>query len=183
MKTTEKEKLWTYEEYLKLGEDKRYEIIGGELLEMPAPSIIHQRVVKKLLRKLDEFVEAKGVGEVFVSPVDVVLSEILILQPDIVFISEEKKDFLKEKSIICPPDLVVEVVSPSTFKRDVEDKRKLYAQHGIKEYWLVFPEEKVIEVLNLQGKEYEVYSYAYDKGKVCSKILEGFCVDLEEVFS
>ncbi len=159
MKTTEK--LWTYEEYLKLGEDKGYEIIEGEFLEVPVPSIIHQRGVKKLLKKLDKFVEAKKVGEVFVSPVDVVLSEILILQPDIFFISEEKKGF----------------------KRDVEDKRKLYAQHDIKEYWLVFPEEKVIEVLSLQGKEYEVYSYAYEKGKVCSKLLEGFCVELEEVFS
>ncbi len=178
-----KEKPWTYEDYLQLEDEKRYEIINGELLEMPAPSLKHQEVLRNLSLMFVQHVMGKGIGKVYFSPVDVVLYEDVVFQPDLVVVFEENYSILKERGIFGSPDLVVEVVSPSTFKKDTEDKRKLYAKHGIKEYWLVFPEEKVVEVLVLKEGEYEVFSYAFEKGKVCSKLLEGFCINLEEVFS
>ncbi len=181
--TALKEKPWTYEDYLQLEEEKGYEIINGELLEMPAPSLKHQKIAGKLYKLLSTFMESQRGGEVYISPVDVVLSEDVVFQPDLVVVFEENYSILKERGIFGSPDLVVEVVSPSTFKKDTEDKRKLYAKHGIKEYWLVFPEEKVVEVLVLKEGEYEVFSYAFEKGKVCSSVLEGFCINLEEVFS
>ncbi len=101
-------------------------------------------------------------GEVFIAPVDVLFSQELVFQPDIVYVSEPSK--VKDK-IYGSLDLLVEVVSPSTFKLDLTDKMKLYERHGVKEYWLVFPLEKTIMV------------------KVKSKVLEGFELEVEEVFS
>ncbi|MFN3976216.1 MAG: Uma2 family endonuclease [Aquificaceae bacterium] len=173
--------LFTYEDYLRLEEDKRYEVLEGELLEMPASTTFHQKIVGNLYHLFRSYQKEKGAGDFYLSPVDVVLSEDVVVQPDIVFISKERLDIVKEKGIFGAPDLVVEVVSPSTFKRDTEDKRRIYAKHGIKEYWLVFPEEKGIEVLELKDGVYEVFSYAFEKGRVCSKVLEGFCLNLEEV--
>ncbi len=80
------------------------------------------------------------------------------------------------------PDLVVEVVSPSTLKRDMVDKMKVYQEYGVKEYWLVFPLEKAIVVYELTTKGYEVFSFATEKGKVKSKVLEGFEVEVSEIF-
>ncbi len=177
-----KEKPWTYEDYLQLEDEKRYEIINGELLEMPAPSLKHQKVIWNLAYAFRRFQEATNCGDFYLAPVDVVLSDENIVQPDIVYISKDRLSIAKDRGIFDSPDLVVEVVSPSTFKKDTEDKRKLYAKHGIKEYWLVFPEEKVVEVLVLKEGGYEVFSYAFEKGKVCSSILEGFCINLEEIF-
>lgn len=180
---TTKEKLWTYEEYLKLEDDKRYEVLEGELIEMPAPDRKHQEVCLELALKFASFFKKENTGKIYLAPFDVVLSEHTVLQPDLVVVLKDNLHMVEERGVFGAPNLVVEVVSPSTFKRDVEDKRRLYAKRGVKEYWLVFPEEKVIEVLTFEGQEYEVFSHAYEKGKVCSKLLEGFCMELEEVFS
>jgi len=175
-------KLWTYEDYLKLEDDKRYEIIEGELLEMPVPSVTHQRIVKRLLKVFDEFVEKNSLGEVFVSPVDVVLSETNVIQPDLVFVSKEKSEVIRERGIFGSPDIVVEVISPSTLKRDTEDKKRVYARFGVRELWLVFPGERAVEVFSLKGKSYEVCSFGYESGKVRSCLLKDFELNLEELF-
>ncbi|MFN3265108.1 MAG: Uma2 family endonuclease, partial [Aquificaceae bacterium] len=101
-------------------------------------------------------------------------------QPDIVYVSDTSK---VGNRIHGSPDLVVEVVSPSTLKRDITDKMKIYEKHRIKEYWLVFPLEKTIMVYELTEKGYELFSYATEKGRVKSKVLEGFELDVEEVFT
>lgn len=177
MKTT----LFTYEDYLKLEEDKRYEVLEGELLEIPAPTTLHQKILWRLSRLFMLYQEKKDPGDFYLSPVDVILSEDVIVQPDIVFVSKDRLGIVKERGIFGAPDLVVEVVSPSTFKKDTEDKRRIYSKFGIREYWFVFPQEKGIEVLELKEGAYEIISYAFEKGRVCSKVLEGFCVSLEEV--
>ncbi len=175
-------KRWTYGDYLKLDDDKRYEIIEGELLEMPAPSTTHQRLVGRLFRLMSEFVEEKGLGEVFVSPVDVILSETNVVQPDVVFVSKERSEIVKEKGVFGAPDLVVEVISPSTLKRDTEDKKRIYAEHGVKELWLVFPGERAVEVFTLRGSSYEICSFSYEEGSVKSCNLKGFELNLGELF-
>ncbi|WP_457599775.1 Uma2 family endonuclease [Hydrogenivirga sp.] len=175
-------KRWTYEDYYRLDDEKRYEIIRGELVESPAPSTTHQRLVKRLLSILDEFVEKKKLGEVFVSPVDVVLSEENVVQPDLVFVSKENTGIIKERGIFGSPDLVVEVISPSTLKRDTEDKKELYAEFGVRELWLVFPGEKAVEVFILRDGRYEVCSFAYEGGKAKSCVLKGLELNLEKLF-
>ncbi|RMH05494.1 MAG: Uma2 family endonuclease [Aquificota bacterium] len=173
----------TYQDYLKLPEEERYELIEGELLPMPSPTSKHQRVVLKLSVALHLFVEKHGLGLVYPAPFDVVLDEENVLQPDILFLSKENLSKLQERGIFGAPDLVVEVISPSTAKRDLEVKRSLYERYGVKELWFVFPEEQAVEVLFLEGGRYFLHDMKAQEGKACSRLLEGFCVELREVFN
>ncbi|MEO0207833.1 MAG: Uma2 family endonuclease [candidate division WOR-3 bacterium] len=183
MKVDVKEKVWTYEDYLKLEDDKRYEVINGRLVEMPAPTPWHQDLVGKIFVILVNFVNGKNLGKAFVSPIDVLFSGDVVLQPDIVYVSKERLGIIGEKAIMGAPDLVVEIVSPSTARRDIFVKKGIYEEFGVKEYWIVYPEEKAVEVWVLGEKgKYELYSFAEKEGKVKSKVLEGLEVDLKEVF-
>src|SRR5271169_2611054 len=113
-----KQKLWTYEEYYLLDDDKRYELIEGELIEMSAPSIIHQRILVKLTIRLGNYIAKNEIGEIFVAPCDVVLSEINNFQPDLLFISQENLNIIKDRAIFGTPDLIVEILSPSNPSHD-----------------------------------------------------------------
>ncbi|WPM32981.1 Uma2 family endonuclease [Hydrogenobacter sp. T-2] len=170
----------TAEEFFKLyPQESGIELINGEVFEMPAPDANHQDIVGNLFYFLKGHVRVKGKGKVFVAPMDVVIAEDIVLQPDILFVEDINK---VKKKIHGSPDLVVEVVSPSTLKRDLTDKMKLYERHGVREYWLVFPLEKTIMVYELTEKGYELFSFATEKGKVKSKVLEDFELEVEEVF-
>lgn len=182
------EKRWTYEDYLHLTDDKRYEILGGKLFMMtPAPEFSHQLISARLQFLIMQFVESKGLGYVVDAPTDVVLDEENVVQPDILFISKENKAIIRKKGVFGPPDLVVEIVSPSTQYRDVYEKKDLYARFQVKEYWIVNPYMKCIEVLSLNEKgTYALFSEGYmDEGgnrTVKSKVLQDFILDLGEVF-
>ncbi len=155
----------TYQDYLLLPECDvhQYELIDGRLHMVPAPIPYHQRVLVKLIYFLEAFVTERGLGEILVAPCDVVLSETDVVQPDLFFISEERSHIMGEKAIQGAPDLIVEIFSPSTRQRDQGIKRKLYAQHGVKEYWLVDPDAKSVEVLRWSVSGYEtveIYSHS-----------------------
>ncbi len=183
MKGTVKEKGWTYEDYLKLDDDKRYEVINGRLEEMPAPGFEHQDILMVLAYIMFGFVKLKKLGKVLPSPFDVILAENIIVQPDIVFVSSEDLKNIKEGRLFGTPDLVVEIVSPSTTRRDTVVKKGIYEEFGVKEYWIVYPDEKAMEVWVLgESGKYELYSFAEKEGKVKSKVLEGLEVDIKEVF-
>lgn len=181
-----KEKPWSYEDYLKLEDDKRYEIIEGELLMSPAPVPYHQAVSRNIGFALWSYVKKKKLGVVYYAPIDVVLDEHNVLQPDIVFIFEERKHIVGEKAIKGAPDLVIEIVSPSSLGRDTVLKRNVYEKSGVKEFWIVYPEMKCVEVLVLNEEEkYELYDegcLVEGKREVSSKIIKGFKLNLEEVF-
>jgi len=182
LSASEKEKIWTYEDYLKLNDNKSYEVINGRLYEMPAPHFEHQGILGRLYVKIWGFIKGKGLGEVLPSPFDVILSEDTVVQIDIVFISKENLKNIREGRLFGVPDLVVEIVSPTSYYRDRYEKFRIYEDAGIKEYWLVYPGEKAIEVWALKEGKYELYSIASSEGKVKSKVLEGLEVDLKEVF-
>ena len=179
-----KGKVLTYEDYLRLTDDKRCELINGRLKEMPAPTPLHQRILKRLLNILTGFAELKeNRGEILPSPIDVVLGDRYVLQPDIVFISKERLGIIGEKAIMGPPDLVVEIISPATVRRDTVVKKGIYEKFGVREYWIVYPEERAVEVWVLDDKgKYELFSVAEGEGKVKSKVLDGLEVELKEVF-
>lgn len=137
----------TYEDYLLIPEDgKRHEIIDGEHCVTPAPTPRHQKVILRTVRLLDSFVEERGLGEVYVSPVDVVLSRTDVLQPDVLYISRERLSIITEKNLSGPPDLVVEVLSDSTRRRDEVLKLHRYGELGVPEYWMLDPERKTAKV-------------------------------------
>jgi Uncharacterized protein conserved in cyanobacteria len=179
-----KEKIkFTYEDYLRLPDDgKRYQVIEGEVYMVPAPIPYHQDTSRKLMVLLNNFVEKQKLGKVYYAPCDVILSEENIVQPDIFFISQEREYIITEKNIQGAPDLVVEILSPFTAKLDKTLKTGLYERFGVKEYWLVDPDQKQIEVLVLKGERYESLG-GYGIGQSLeSPILKGLKVDLREVF-
>ena len=146
---------FTYQDYLLLPEDKRYEIIEGELFMVPAPTPYHQNVSKNLFLLLDNYVEDRNLGKVYYAPIDVILSNENIVQPDILFISKERLSIIGQKNIQGAPDLVIEILSPGTAEKDKILKRKLYARFGVKEFWLVDGKKKEIEVLSLQEEGFK----------------------------
>ena len=173
---------YTYKDYLLIDDDKRYEILRGGLIMVPAPFTIHQRLLRNIEDILWNFVKEKKLGEVLVAPTDVVLSEDIVVQPDILFISKERLDIIKEAAIMGSPDLIVEIISPSSASYDTVEKRDIYEEYGVKEYWLVFPQEKAIEVLTLESNIYREFCKGRKTGIVMSKIIAGLEVDLKEVF-
>ncbi len=173
---------YTYKDYLLIDDDKRYEVIRGGLIMVPAPFTIHQRILENLGFIISRCVREKDSGKVFYAPTDAVLSEDTVVQPDILFISKERLDIIKEAAIMGSPDLIVEIISPSSASYDTVEKRDIYEEYGVKEYWLVFPQEKAIEVLTLESNIYREFCKGRKTGVVMSKIIVGLEVDLKEVF-
>ncbi|MGR3219386.1 MAG: Uma2 family endonuclease [Candidatus Anammoxibacter sp.] len=178
----EEKKQYTYEDYLSITDDKRYEIIDGALSMVLVPNTNHQDVSGNLGFFLRKFVRDKGLGKIFDAPTDVILSGDIVVQPDILFISKSRRKIIEKKGIFGSPDLVIEIVSPSSFVTDTITKKEIYEKFEVEEYWLVFPEETVIEVFAIEEKKYVLHSHAVEKGKTNSKLLQGFEVDLEEIF-
>ncbi len=140
----------TYEDYAALPADgRRYEIHDGELSVTPAPSPQHQMVSRDLFTVLHHHVKTKGLGEVLYAPLDVILAETAIVQPDIVYLDRTRLGAISRRGIEGAPTLVLEILSPSTSLIDRSTKRGLYARHGVPYYWLVDPEGRAIEALVL----------------------------------
>ncbi|MCL4537323.1 MAG: Uma2 family endonuclease [Nitrospirae bacterium] len=175
-------KQYTYEDYEKLPEGAPYQLIGGELIMTPSPVPYHQIISRRIEFELLKFVEDRKLGEVIDAPIDVYLSETETYQPDIIFISNERINIIGEKKIEAAPDLVIEILSESTAYYDLKHKKRVYEKSGVKEYWIVDPMEKSIEVYENVNGEFKIYSQAMEKGRVNSKLLEGFSVELEKVF-
>lgn len=173
---------YTYNDYLLIDDDKRYEIIRGGLIMVPAPFTSHQRVLENLGFIISKCVREKDSGKVFYAPTDVVLAEDVVVQPDILFINKERLDIIEEAAIMGSPDLIVEIVSPSSASYDTVEKRDIYEEYGVKEYWLVFPQEKAIEVLTLWDSIFKEFCKGRKTGVVLSKIIDGLGVDLKDVF-
>ncbi len=174
-------KRWTYEEYYRLDEDQRYEIIQGNLLMAPAPDTGHQSWVGELHIILQTHVKNRKLGKVFLSPVDVVLDPENTVQPDLVFVSSANLGIIQHRGIFGTPDLLIELISPSSVRRDRYDKKELYARFGVKEYWIGDPANKALEVLTLKEGRYELHCCAEENGKIGSLILAGLEFDLPEI--
>lgn len=173
---------FTYHDYLHLPEDKRYEIIDGDLHMTPAPLMKHQKVSGHLYRILHEWADKESRGEVFYAPVDVILSDEDVLQPDLLFISQERLGILTEKNVQGAPDLVIEILSPHSQEWDRSIKRKLYEKYGVREYWMVDLEAQSIEVLPLTDEGFKTLR-VYTKGThLKSPLLENLSFSVEEIF-
>lgn len=172
---------WTYQQYLELDDEQRYEIIDGELLLTPAPRVSHQSISRELSVRMAQFVAERGLGEVLYAPVDVVLGEDQVVQPDILFVSKQNSGVIHERGIVGAPDLVVEILSPSSLRLDRHRKRALYERAGVREYWIVDPANRAIEVFALGPDGYELASFAAETGRVASGVMDAFEVEVAEV--
>ena len=176
---------FTYQDYCLMPEDKRYELLGGIFFVTPSPSVMHQRVAANLEAIMRDFVRKNELGEVLDAPLDVILSPYDVVQPDIIFISHARSSIVTEANIKGAPDLLVEVLSPSTKERDYTIKKKLYANHGVRELWLVNPMSQTAEVFDLESDPAGTSPRFYTrlaKEAAASKVLNGLQVDLREVF-
>ena len=178
---------FTYDDFVLLPDDgKRHEIIDGEHYVTPSPNLRHQDLVQRLLVEVVLYLRTNpGAGRVFVAPLDVVLSQWDVVEPDLLFVAGDQPAIMTEKNIQGPPALVVEVLSKSTRKRDAQTKRRLFERTGVREYWLVDPELDTVQVFRLspEGKLARGIELSTEDGDVLTTpLLPGCAIDLRELF-
>ncbi len=161
-----------------------YEIINGEMIQKSAPTPMHQRICRKLIVILDKFIDEKKSGEIFQSPIDVYLDEYNKPQPDIIFVSKEKKTIITNDGIMGVPDLIIEIISPTSVIRDRIEKKNLYERMAVQEFWLIDPQYEAIEIHTLQNNRYELFTAATTlEGELKSALFEGLTINLTDIFS
>ena len=176
--TIAKRKL-TYADYLNTPDDDTYyELIDGELVMVPPPIVDHQGTSGELHIELGNLMRSTSLGRVFASPIGVYLSETEVVQPDLVFVSRERLHIIERAVIRGAPDLVVEILSPSTARRDRIVKREMYARHGVREYWLVDVSAKTItQLLMREGPDFDTVGVFGPGESLTSPTLGGFRLD------
>lgn len=179
----EEKKICTYEDYLKTSDDERYELIDAELIMNPSPVTYHQWISRKIEFELEKFVEEKTLGYVFYAPLDVYFDDTNLLQPDILFIAKNRLDIIGEKNIQGAPDITIEILSEATAYRDLVKKKKIYAKFGVKEYWIVDPVEKTIDLYTLKETVFALMKSFAKNETLESTLLNGFTMNLEKVFA
>lgn len=178
------QEIWTYQDYRELPNDQKiYQVVGGKLLMVPAPSTRHQNVSRNLEFIIWSFVKSHNLGMVYDAPIDVVFSSTDVVQPDIVFIARNRLAIVKEKGIFGAPDWVIEIVSSWTSKIDIKLKKDLYERFAVREYWIVYPEDERVEVYFLKGGDYKLRGVFLRNDTLQVSTIEKLKVNLEEVFS
>jgi Uma2 family endonuclease len=175
---------FTYEDYLELPDDgRRYEIVEGELFMSTAPTPNHQLIVGNLFAVLFNYLRAHPIGKVILAPVEVYFSETNIVQPDLVFVSNERTNIIKPAQIQGAPDLVIEVLSPGTEKRDRTVKMKTYAKFGVPEDWMAKEQSGVVEVVSLQKAHFEQAGRYGKSQKLTSPLFPGLEIPVQDIFA
>ena len=185
-----REKRLTYGDYLKWDDKQRWELIEGVAYDMsPAPLREHQEVLINLATQFANFFKGKNC-KVYPAPFDVRLPEnedekdediLTVVQPDIVIVCDKSK--LDRRGCRGAPDLIVEILSPSTSKKDMKDKYFLYQKHGVKEYWIIYPGERFVTIHKLdENGKYQISDSYFYGGKIKVDMFEGLIIDLNDVF-
>jgi Uma2 family endonuclease len=160
----------------------RYELYGGEVFVVPSPLPEHQMVVQAILKRLESYAEAHG-GITLIAPLDIVLSEFDVVQPDIVFFRTSRRHLVQPRAVTrAAPDIAVEVMSPSTAGIDRGRKMQLFARYGVPECWLVDPAGAVVEVYALHEGVYRLALVASGDDLVRSTLLPDFSFRASEIF-
>lgn len=175
----------TYEDYLGFPEDgRRHEVLDGDHFVTPSPNTRHQKICSNLHRLLSGFVHERGLGWVLPAPCDVVLSDVDVAIPDLLYLSTCHGERLTKSCIQGPPDLVVEILSESTRRRDEITKKHLYERHGVAEYWIVDPELETLKVYWLSAGRYERIAElsAEAADRLETEVLPGFDTSVAAIF-
>ena len=167
-------------------EDDRdfYELINGYVVRKSTPKPSHQTISINLCMILCNYLENRRLGNLFAAPIDVFLNDLNAVQPDLVFIPTENQAMITDDGIIGIPDLMIEIISPSSVLRDRVDKKNLYERLNVKEYWIIDPQYQDIEVYTIQNGHYELFSgITMFEGVLKSTVFEGIEIELVELFS
>lgn len=167
---------------MELEEGYFYELINGNIVKKQAPSPQHQIAVSNLLTYMNFHALSKRLGQCCTAPIDVFFDKFNNTQPDILFIRKDRQFIITKDGIEGHPDLIVEVMSPSSVRHDKVTKKALYLTFGVTEYWLVDPIYHTIEIYGLENNEYLLKSSAIEFGEVESLVLEGFKIEIKTIF-
>jgi Uma2 family endonuclease/predicted DNA-binding transcriptional regulator AlpA len=183
---TEPAKKLTYQDYLDIPEEPgyRFEILEGILIKEPSPSVIHQRASRKLQRILEDyFEEVDHEGEIFNAPLDVTPLEFNVVQPDLFYVSGEQKLIVKDTRIDGAPKLVVEVISPSSRRKDRLQKMRVYQKAQVHHYWLLDPQEETLECFAWLDGVYALVASGMDEDIVEHPNFTGLSIALKSLWS
>jgi Uma2 family endonuclease len=180
---TEK-RLWTYDELLAEMPESNApsELWDGELIMAPMPSYRHQEIAYRFGRILGDWVTERNLGKVMCLPIDMVLSPHRAPQPDVSFVTQERLHII-QRALMGPADLVAEIISPGGRTRDRIEKRDLYEQYGVKEYWIIDPEAETVDVLFLEEGQYRLAVRGCRGESAASRLLDGFVVEVHRLFT
>lgn len=174
---------YTYQDLLTTPDDHhRYELFEGDLIITPSPNTAHQNAIGNLFRLLSLYVESHNLGKVFVAPFDVYFDEETVVEPDILFVAKDRLHIIDEQKVNGAPDVVIEITSPTTEQRDRGFKFKRYAQEGVKEYWIVDPAKKTVEVYQLGAKGFELFASYTATNEVRSPYFSLLRFNVQEVW-
>lgn len=176
----------TYEDFEKIPEDgSRHEILDGAHVVTPAPTPFHQSVSSATFVALYTLVRERRLGKVFYAPLDVVLSDHDIVEPDILFISAARVGILTDKNAQGAPDLIVEILSPRTRHRDLGEKRACYELLGVLEYWVLDPDTATALLFRRHGDGFlpPIRLSAEADERLTTPLLRGLEIPLREVFA
>ena len=173
----------TFEEFRQLPEDgRRYELVRGEVHLTPSPTTKHQIILARLYASLEAYLSKTHLGRVLFAPLDVRLSADTALQPDLIFVAKAHAAIIQEDYLRGTPDLVVEILSPSTAAHGRATKLPLYAEAGVAEMWIIDPQAKTIEILKLQGNKYLVDAALAGRLTLTSSFFPGWELALPDLF-
>jgi Uma2 family endonuclease len=172
----------TVKDYMALPQEHGVELIEGEFVMSPTPEIRHQRLVFNLCAASKAYVDRTRRGEFIVSPMDVILSEEIVLQPDLLFVSPERSHIVRDR-VFGAPDLVIEILSPSTTDRDRFVKRGIYARFGVREYWIIDGAARTVEVLTLKDGRFELLGIFEENDRLSTPVLPDLDLDLTAIWA
>jgi Uma2 family endonuclease len=161
----------------------RYQLIEGDLHIAPSPNLFHQEISANLEGVLRDYLKGKRVGKVLHAPLDVFLTETNVYQPDILFVSAENLQILREDGVHGAPDLIIEILSPSTTRLDLGAKKRVYARCGVLEFWAIDPLERKIMVYDLQKSDSDPVGTWNEGEGFESKLFPGLRIEAAEVFA
>jgi Uma2 family endonuclease len=173
----------TYEDYVLLPNDRnRYEILEGELTVTPASSTKHQTASVNLLVLLSQYIKERDLGKLFHAPIDLILEASSVLQPDLLFVTKARQHIMTERAIEGAPDLVIEILSPTTSRTDRVTKAQIYARHSVPAYWIVDPEQEAIEIYLLEADGYRLAVTLQGKTPMFAPPFKELEIAAEDVF-
>ena len=178
-------KKYTYQDYLELPEEPgyRHEILDGVLIREPSPSVPHQRTSRRLQRILEDyFCEVDPEGEVFDAPLDVTLDDTTVVQPDIFYVSGEQRALVEYARVDGAPALIIEILSPSTDRKDRFKKMHIYQRAKVQHYWLVNPDDKSLECFAVRDGLYMLVASGTGEDTVKHPGFEGLTIDLKSLW-
>ena len=175
------EQEYTANDYAQLPESAPFQLINGKLIFMASPKITHQRISMRLIRFIDNYVNEHKLGELFHAPCDVYFDDKNVVQPDLLFVSIARKSRIQDY-IQGAPDFVVEVLSPSNTKAEMQAKLELYGKYDVLEYWIVKPNETCIDVYHAYKQQMGLFANAGINDTIKSVAIEGFELEVRRLF-